>query len=99
MPRKSLTALIVAIAALSALASSAPLQAQHDTYVDLSMEISVGSSLVFYARNQGTAAAYGVTVDIEIADRTIDGSSDGFEQKSGTTCSGNIPGTTCISGG
>ena len=96
----------VAVAALlcvalvtAAFAFSTPLQAQDDSYVDLAVEIRIGSSLNFVASNQGTATAYGVTVDIEIADQTIHGIGDGqFEQKSGTTCSGNIPGTTCING-
>ena len=91
-----LLCLLAALAA--AFAFSAPTQAQDDSYVDLSIEISVASSFNFTARNRGTATAYGVTVDIEIADQTIHSSSDGFEQKSGTTCSKNISGTTCING-
>ena len=67
--------------------------------MDLSIEIEVtASAWEFTARNHGTTVAYGVTVDIEIADQAIHGIGDGFKQKSGTTCSGNIPGTTCISG-
>ncbi len=68
--------------------------------MDLSIEIttlSAGFSLT--ARNQGTADAYGVTVDFELADQIL--APDEvvrFKQKSGTTCSGNIPGTTCIYG-
>ena len=84
---------------VAAFAFSAPAQAQDDSYVDLSVEILSGTSWRFIVRNHGTADAYGVTVDIEIADQTIDSISPGFEQKSGTTCSGNIPGTTCINGG
>ena len=86
-------AFTAAIAALSVAASvfSAPAQAQDDTYVDLSIEITVGSSFVFTARNQGTADAYGVTVDIELADQTIEGHGDQFKENSDTTCSGNIP--------
>ena len=90
---------IVALAAAFSFPAPAQAQAQDETYVDLSIEIAVGLSFVFTARNQGTATAYGVTVDIEIADQTIHSTGSGqFTQKSGTTCSGNIPGTTCISG-
>ena len=93
---------LLALAALVAAFAFAPprdVHAQDETYVDLSIEITVGTSFVFTARNEGTAAAYGVTVDIELADQTIHGIGGGqFTQESGSTCSGNIPGTTCISG-
>ena len=106
MQSKNLTVLVVAIAALMAVFAFSPqAQAQDESYVDLSVEITVGSNFVFTARNHGTAAAYGVTLDIELGDSAIGHSlageeyrSDGFEQKSGSTCSGNIPGTTCLSG-
>ncbi len=101
MPLRSLTALILAIAALitAAFAFSTPSQAQDDSYVDLSIEVVPGVSWKFFARNHGTADAYGVTVDIEIADQTIHAVSErDFVQNTGATCSGNIPGTTCISG-
>ena len=98
-PFGSFIAFAVAIAALAGVFSfSAPAEAQDQTYVDLSVEITVGSNFVFTARNEGTADAYGVTVDIELADQIIYGVGAGFTQKSGTTCSGNIPGTTCTSG-
>ena len=97
-PSGSLIAFTVAIAALAAFSFPAPAQAQDETYVDLSIEITAGVNFTFTARNKGTADAYGVTVDVEIADQIIHGSSAGFEQKSGVTCSGNIPGTACISG-
>ena len=98
-PFGSFIAFTIAIAGLAgAFAFSAPAQAQAETYVDLAIEITAGANFTFTARNQGTAAAYGVTVDVEIADQTIHSSSAGFEQKSDTTCSGNIPGTTCIKG-
>ena len=83
---------------LAAFAFSAPAQAQDQTYVDLSIEIRAAAAFSFTARNQGTATAYGVAMDIEIGDQTIHSTSAGFEQKSGTTCSGHIPGTTCVSG-
>ena len=87
-------ALIGAVFAFSATA-----EAQADTYVDLSVEIRVeGLAHIFTARNTGTAIAYGVTVDIELADQVASRSDTPFKQKSGTTCSGNIPGTTCVSG-
>ncbi len=96
---KILALCLLASALAAAFAFSAPAQAQNETYVDLSIEISVeNSAWNFVARNQGSAAAYGVTVDIEIADQIIHAGSAGFERKSGTTCSGLIPGTTCISG-
>ena len=101
MPLKSLIALIVAIAVLAAaFALSAPAQAEDETYVDLSIEIVVATNYTFIARNHGTADAYGVTVDIEIADQTIGGHTGGgqFVEKSGASCSGNIPGTTCVGG-
>ncbi len=89
----------------AAFAFSASAQAQYETYVDLSVEITAAQSLHFTARNHGTATAYGVTMDIELADQAIAVTLAGeevrsveFEQKSGTTCSGNIPGTTCING-
>ena len=88
-----LAALIVAVFAFST-----PAQAQDDSYVDLSIEIVPGVSWKFFARNHGTADAYGVTVDIELADQTVHSSGDGFTQNSGTTCSGDIPGTSCVSG-
>ena len=93
----ALRVFVIAIAALAAaFAFSAPLQAQDETYVDLSIEIAGGE---FIARNDGTADAYGVTVDIELADQIIGSTVGGqFKQKSGTTCSGNIPGATCSSG-
>ena len=84
--------------------ASAQEQAGSETYVDLSVEISVASSFTFTARNHGTAVAYGVTLDVELADQAIaiesgeERISDGFQRKSGTTCSGSIPGTTCING-
>ena len=91
---------IIAIAVLAAtFAFFAPAQAQDETYVDLSVEVTRSSAWYFIARNHGTEDAYGVTVDIEIADQTIHSTVEGsFKQNSGTTCSGNIPGTTCISG-
>ena len=101
MPKRSLAAFVVAIAAFTAVfLFSAPAQAQEDTdhtYVDLSIKVVVGQNWKFLARNGGTADAYGVTVDIEIADQTIHQVSSGFERNS-TTCSGKITGTTCISG-
>ena len=79
--------------------------AQGETYIDLSVEIAVGNQYTFTARNHGTAVAYGVTLDVELADQAIavdhlgnEVLSAGFQRKSGTTCSGNIPGTTCING-
>ena len=97
----SFIAFVVAIAALAtaAFAFSAPAQAQDETYVDLSIEVVSSNKWTFTAKNNGTADAYGVTVDIELADQTIHSSATGqFKQNSGTSCSGNIPGTTCISG-
>ena len=105
----AMAALVCVAALAAAFAFSAPAQAQDnsyvdlaieidDSYVDLAIEISVGTSFTFTASNKGTATAYGVTLDIEIADQTIAGSTSGSIQKSGTTCSGNIPGTTCIGG-
>ena len=98
-PPHSYIALSVAVAVLAAaFAFSAPAEAQSDTYVDLSVEITVGTGFSFTARNNGTAIAYGVTVDIELADqqeRTL--VSSVVRRKSGTTCSGSIPGTTCQS--
>ena len=101
-------ALAVAIAALAASGSFAPLHAQDETYVNLSIEVVVGyqggHGWTFIAENHGTAAAYSVTVDIEIADQVLveEGDHDvghgGFEPKSGTDCSGKIPGATCVSG-
>ena len=98
-------ALVVVIAALAAAFSfSAPLQAQDETYVDLSVEMEVTRSWDFIVRNEGTAVAYGVTVDVELADQAIrtrlgvELVSPEFEQSSTTTCSGEIPGTTCLSG-
>ena len=99
------TALFVAIAALAAaFAFSAPLQAQDETYVDLSVEVEASTVWTFTARNQGTAVAYGVTVDVELADQAIalklgrERVHPAFKRKSGRTCSGNIPGGTCLSG-
>ena len=83
---------------------TASAQAQGETYVDLSVEITVSHRFIFTARNLGTAVAYGVTLDVELADQAIaldlgkEDRSTGFEQRSGMTCSGNIPGTTCING-
>ncbi len=94
----AMAALLCVAALAAAFAFSSPAQAQDETYVDLAIEVRVGTGFTFTASNQGTATAYGVTVDIEIADQIIHAISDGFEQKSGTTCSGNIPGTTCING-
>lgn len=91
MGLKSLTALIVAIAALAAaFVFSTKVQAQDDSYVDLSIEAAEAD---FTVRNHGTVTAYGVTVDIELADQTTTDS-----RFSSATCSGNIPGTTCASG-
>ena len=99
MDRIWIAAIVVLCALLAMLASgTGNALAQDETYVDLSIEITVDTSFAFTAKNHGTATAYGVTVDIEIADQTIHTSGDGFERKSGTTCSGNIPGTNCISG-
>ena len=72
--------------------------AHDDSYVDLSIEVVSGTKLTFTARNYGMADAYGVTVDIELADQTINNSGDGFIQDGSTTCSGNITGTTCATG-
>ena len=94
----AMAALLCVATLAAAFAFSSPAQAQDDSYVNLSVEILSGTSWRFIVRNHGTADAYGVTLDIEIADQTIDSISPGFEQKSGTTCSGNIPGTTCIGG-
>lgn len=71
-----------------------PAQAQAETYVDLSIEVEASNKWTFTARNDGTEDAYGVTVDIEFTDQTI--LTPRFEE-SGTVCSGNIPGTTCVS--
>ena len=94
---------ILVLAALVAVfAFSAPAQAQDDSYVDLAIaEIRVGSSFYIVVRNRGTATLYSATVDVELGDQTISVIEAGggqFEQKSGTTCSGNIPGTTCPPG-
>ena len=99
MRLKSLTASIVAIAALAAaFAFSTPAEAQDESYIDLSVEITVTDRFTFTARNLGTAIAYGVSVDIELADQIIHAIEGGqLKQKSGTTCSGDIPGTTCVS--
>ncbi len=93
--------ILVLAALVVAFAFSAPAQAQDDGYVDLSIGIVPDTQWTFIARNHGTATAYGVSVDIEIADQTINAFEVGegqFEQKSGTTCSGNIPGATCPPG-
>ena len=90
------TALIAA-----AFAFSAPAHAQETGYVDLSIEIVPSTNWKFIARNHGTADAYGVTVDIEIADQTIpDMGVDEtfFTKNTGTACTGKIPGTTCTGG-
>ena len=96
-------AFAIAIAALSAVfAFSAPLQAQDDSYVDLSIEVVASTTWTFTARNQGTATAYGVMVDIELADQTIHGHGDQFKEDSALKCSGNIPtesATSTCSGG
>ena len=100
-----LLCLLAAAALAAAFAFAAPAHAQADTYVDLSVEVTPGSGWNFTARNHGTATAYGVTMDVELGDQAISLNLDGderrspeFEQKSGTTCSGNIPGTTCLNG-
>ena len=106
MSFRKFTVFIVAIAApAAAFAFSAPAQAQDsidDTYVDLAIaEISVGNAFYVVVRNRGTATVYSATVDIELGDQTIsviEASGGKFEQKSGTTCTGNIAGTTCTSG-
>ena len=71
---------------------SAQVQAQDETYVDLSLEVSGTDRLVFTARNLGTAVAYDVSLDIELADQSAGGIF------TSATCSGNIPGTTCLRG-
>ena len=94
-----LSVLLLLAALEAAFAVSAPAEAQSDTYVDLSVEITVtGLAHIFTVRNTGTAIAYGVTVDIELADQVASRADTPFKQKNGTTCSGNIPGTTCVSG-
>ena len=96
----SFRAFAIAIAALSAVfAFSTPGHAQDDSYVDLSIEVAASVTWTFTARNQGTATAYGVTVDIELADQTIDSHGDQFKERD-TTCSGNIPtaSATCSGG-
>ena len=107
---RSFTALIVAVAALAAafvFIAPSQVRAQGDTYVDLSVEVDAtgSSSWWFTARNHGTATAYGVVLDVEFADQayytTLAGDrvfSSEFQQKSGSTCSGHIPGATCLSG-
>ena len=104
-PFGSFIAFVVAIAApaVAVFAFSAPLQAQDETYVDLSIEVVARTEWKFIARNQGTATAYGVEVDIEIADQIIDAEVGGpFERNSGTKCSVDIKVATnnsdCISG-
>ena len=104
--RTASVAVLLLLTALAAVfAFSAPAQAQDDSYVDLSVEVVSDYSHSFTARNHGTATAYDVTMDIELADQAIaltlageERRSVEFEQKSGTSCSGNIPGTTCING-
>ena len=98
-----LAALLYAALIGAAFAFSTPAEAQADTYVDLSVEITVGTTFTFTARNNGTAVAYGVVVDIELADQNnLSPDRPQFKQNSGTTCSGNIPTatttSTCISG-
>ena len=97
---RSFIALLVAVVALAAaFVFSAQAHAQAETYVDLSVEITVDNTrFVFTVRNQGTAVAYDATVDIELVDQVITSSDAQFKQNSGTTCSGSIPGTTCASG-
>ena len=90
---------LLALAVLVAVfAFPAPAQAQDDSYVDLSVEVVSDHSHSFTARNHGTATAYGVTMDIALTLAGEEQRSIEFEQKSGTSCSGNIPGTTCING-
>ena len=96
---------LLALAALAAAFAFAPrdAHAQDLSYVDLSIKITVGTTFSFTARNHGTAIAYGVTVDIELADQNnLSPDRPQFKQNSGTTCSVNIPTatatSTCFSG-
>ncbi len=97
--RALLTALAVGLLA-AFLAPPPPAHAQQvdESYVDLSVVQSEAS--VYTARNNGTATAYGVTVDFEFADqRFVDNNVPGdFNLNGGTACSGNILGTKCLSG-
>ena len=99
-PKTWVAFLLLLTALAAAFAFSAPLQAQDDSYVDLSIEVVSGTSLRFIARNHGTADAYGVTVDIEIADQVIHSNLAGHIKQTGTgiACSDNITGTTCTTG-
>ena len=62
------------------------------------------SSWVITVKNNGTATAYGVVVDLEFADQLFAVADEttrrsaGFRKKDDTSCSGDIPGTTCLSG-
>ena len=102
--------LLVTVATLFLLtlaAAQSAVQARIDPYVNLSVEVEVGDTSapgdhahygwVITARNQGTAAAYGVVVDLEIDDRVANELDRDVEWASSTSsCSENIPGaTTC----
>ena len=101
----AIAALCLALSGPTLGPSTTHAQEVDESYVDLSIDLEVNNgSWNFIARNNGTATAYGATIDIELGDQVIatrqgvEVVADGFEQASGSTCSSNIPGTTCLSG-
>ncbi len=101
-----LVTLVATLFLLTLAATQTAAQARDDPYVNLSVDVEVGKTSapgdtlqhgwVITARNRGTAAAYGVVVDLEFEDEGVNEYDSDVEWTSGTTCSGNLPGpTTC----
>lgn len=99
--------LVATLFLLTLAAAQSVAHARIDPYVNLSVEVEVGDTSapgdnayygwVITARNQGTAAAYDVEVDLEIDNRVANELDPDVEWASSTSsCSENIPGaTTC----
>ncbi len=99
-----LVTLVAALFLATTTATQSTVNAQVDTYVNLSVEVEIGdtdpdadrvsSAWIITARNNGTAVAYGVEVDLEFAFRTSTTGTPDIKWTDRETCSENIPGVT-----